>query len=101
MTLEELRDSGRVMLTVEETVALFEGRISRSSLHEAIRAGQFPAARRLGRRTFVVIPHLLKWLDGTLELPPPNESEPVAEAEPEPSPLSGLAVKLVRPAAKP
>jgi excisionase family DNA binding protein len=55
--VEEL--AGRVTITVEEAAAILG--IGRSAAYEAARRGQLPT-RRLGRRLFVPVPALLRWL---------------------------------------
>lgn len=55
--LDEL--GGRATITVEEAAAILG--IGRSAAYEAARRGQLPT-RRLGRRLFVPVPALLRWL---------------------------------------
>jgi excisionase family DNA binding protein len=55
--LDEL--GGRATISVEEAAAILG--IGRSAAYEAARRGQLPT-RRLGRRLFVPVPALLRWL---------------------------------------
>jgi excisionase family DNA binding protein len=61
--LDEL--DGRATISVEEAAAVLG--IGRSAAYEAARRGQLPT-RRLGRRLFVPVPALLRWL-GAEEAP--------------------------------
>lgn len=55
--LDEL--DGRATISVEEAAAILG--VGRSAAYEAARRGQLPT-RRLGRRLFVPVPALLRWL---------------------------------------
>lgn len=57
---------GRATITVEEAAAILG--IGRSAAYEAARRGQLPT-RRLGRRLFVPVPALLRWLGDEEPLP--------------------------------
>ena len=61
----------RATITVEEAAAILG--IGRSAAYEAARRGQLPT-RRLGRRLFVPVPALLRWL-GAEEPPPAGVSQ--------------------------
>lgn len=62
---------GWATISVQEPVAILG--IGRSAAYEAARRGQLPT-RRLGRRLFVPVPALLRWLGGE-ELPPSDVSQ--------------------------
>lgn len=71
LTVGALADlDGRTTITVEETAAILG--IGRSAAYEAARRGQLPT-RRLGRRLFVPVSALLRWLG--VESPPAEVSE--------------------------
>ena len=59
--IEDIEASGRVTMSVEEVAHLLG--ISRSSAYEAVKGGQLPS-RRLGRRLFIPVPALRRWLEG-------------------------------------
>jgi excisionase family DNA binding protein len=56
----------RTVITVEDFARLVG--ISRSAAYEAARRGEFPV-RRVGRRLFVPVPALKRWLGVDLEVP--------------------------------
>lgn len=68
MTLQELVDNGRTVITVEEAAEALN--LKRTATYEAVRRGQLPSLR-LGRRLFVPLPALLRLLEGP---PSPHQS---------------------------
>jgi excisionase family DNA binding protein len=61
LTLDDLSNGGRSVLTIEETAETLN--LKRTATYEAVRRGQLPSLR-LGRRLFVPVPALLRLLNG-------------------------------------
>lgn len=61
LTLDDLSNGGRSVLTIEETAEALN--LKRTATYEAVRRGQLPSLR-LGRRLFVPVPALMRLLNG-------------------------------------
>ena len=56
------------MLTVDELAALL--RVEPKTIYRAVKLGEIPGARRLGRAIRIHRPTLLRWLEGNADKQP-------------------------------